>query len=136
MGQRGMRQVLLFCFIAIFVCLVHSIHVSTADYEEIYAGPGGVPRPGWDSMVKPTLYSNYYSVAMFLFSGTTEDAYYGSDITEVFGPPQVTVESGEDIVDPLVYGDASDGYYFDGTGYWEELPQLSIFFNCKKEGNA
>ena len=38
--------------------------MSTADYEEIYSGPGGVPRPGWDSMVKPTLYSNYYSVAM------------------------------------------------------------------------
>ena len=56
-----------------------------------------------------------------MFSGTTEDAYYGSDITEVFGPPQVTVESGEDIVDPLVYGDASDGYYFDGTGVSSSL---------------
>merc|ERR1712137_222389 len=134
---RMLKQVFLkFSLVAILFAFVHSIHVSTADYEEIYAGPGGVPRPGWDSMVKPKLYSNYFSVAQFLFSGTTEDAYYGSDITEVFGPPQLTVESGEDIKSPLVSGDAADGYYFDGTDYWEELPNLSIFFNCKKEGNA
>jgi len=124
------------------VCLVFSIigtdsiHISTSDLEEVYSGPGGVPSPGWDSLIKPKTYSNYVSVAQFLFTETSNEEYYYLSVQEVFAPPQLKVESGADVIDPYVFGVAADGYFLEGGTYWEELPDLNVFFNCKKEGNA
>jgi len=124
-------------FVIVLVTTANCIRISTADYSDsIYSGPGGIVTPGWDTMVLPKVYSKYFSVAQFLFSGTTEDSYYDFAVQEVFGPPQLTIESGEGIVNPLIFGDAADGYFFDGIGYYDEFPQLNIYFNCQKEGNA
>lgn len=120
----------------VFIVSVQSIHISTPDFETIYSGPGGVPTPGWDTLVDPVLYTNHMSVAQFLIAETQEDSYYYASIQEVFGPPIIKVESGKDVVDPMLFGIAADGYFFDGTSYWEELPDLNVYFNCQKEGRA
>lgn len=54
--------------IGLLITVVHAIHISTPGYEVIYSGPGGVPTPGWDTLVDPVFYSNYLSVAQVCFS--------------------------------------------------------------------
>ena len=60
-----MNRVILVCVVMTSLLLVetHGIHISTPDYETIYSGPGGVPSPGWDTVVNPFLYTSHQSVA-------------------------------------------------------------------------
>ena len=47
--------------------------------------------------------------------GTSLPEYYYEPIAEAFGPPSLKVVKGEDVVDPVLYGAAASGYYFDST---------------------
>ena len=53
------------------------------------------------------------------------DVMYEYEIMpEVFTAPLVTVESGEDVVAPFTFGDASSGNYFEGSDVREGSAHL------------
>jgi len=109
--RRGASALLI-----LLLCMstTYGIFIRTVGLQEIYSGPNGVPLPGWDTVVDPYTYTKYSSVAEFVF--TMSDVMYEYEIMpEVFAAPIVTVESGEDVVAPFTFGDASSGNYFAGT---------------------
>ena len=45
---------------------------------------------------------------------------------ETFGPPVVRMETGGDVLTPVVSGAAASGYYFDGTSVSSLLFSLAV----------
>jgi len=119
------------------ISLAQAIRIHTSEYQPIYSGDNGELEKGWDKPAESILYTKYISVAEFVFS-SSDDAYvyYGPSIEETMSAPKVEVEVGSDIVQPILTGDAKEGYRFDGSSPYEEIPHLNVIFNCQKNGKA
>ena len=48
----------------------------------------------------------------------------------MFGPPRLEVVSGKDVVDPIIFGIAADGYFFDGTSVRITFCWLGMLLEC------
>jgi len=135
MAQDRVLSSVLLSFI-LFSCAIHGIYITTSDFEEVYSGPGGQPEKEWSDANSAFMFHNQISVADFVFTGTRNEELYYERIVEAFSPPVATVVEGNDIIDPILMGVVADGYYFEPGFYWEELPTLSVYFNCQKDGEA
>jgi len=119
---------------------VQSICITTANFDDMTVHSGiGEPELGWGSPNDPNFFSNDISVAQFTIRAgtrTNECGFYGSSGDEFFSAPKLSIIQGEDVIDPVVFGPAAHGYFFDSSSYWEEVPQLIVHFNCQKTGQA